>query len=78
MLLLGSPTEPELVFQVAESFLVAFPVAIKVNRAVILSLENLTKHKCVGYRARRKDTIRSVVLSCVSIADDTIKHWNAL
>ena len=78
VLLLGSLTEPEFAIHIAESFLVAFPVAIKLDRAVMSSLENLTKQKCVGYRTQRKDTTRSAVLSCVSIADDTIKHWNAL
>ena len=78
VLLLGSLTEPEFAIQVAESFFVAFPVAIKVDQAVLSSLENLTRYKCVSYRTRRKDTIKAAVLPCVSIVDDTMKHWNVL
>ena len=42
MLLLDSPTEPEFAVQVAESFFVVFPVAKKVDGAILSSLENLT------------------------------------
>ena len=53
-LLLASPTEPEFAGQVAESFLVGFPVAIEVDGAILSSLEDLTKDDicilwCKGY-----------------------------
>ena len=61
VLLLASPTEPEFAVQIAESFLVVFPVAIEVDRAVLPSLENLTKTY----------TIRLLDKCC-----DTFSRWN--